>query len=169
MTSSCEQNRKLISCDVTVMVYEIAGMEKQRPQWLKLFLSLGLSTGTVTGVWKTVGIPTGHMSSWCNGALGNPNLYLDQPITKGWCHVSYPTDSLIATKLGLCSSLTMTKLMSGDNKYEIHGVLWTFNYTYRQVSNIRRTKSQHFKDSRTVLQLSLPNPLKPDVKSRMKM
>ena len=41
--------------------------------------------------------------------------------------------------------------------------------SYRQVSNIRRTKSQHFKDSRTVLQLSLPNPLKPDVKSRMKM
>ena len=40
---------------------------------------------------------------------------------------------------------------------------------YRQVSNIRRTKSQHFKDSRTVLRLSLPNPLKPDVKSRMKM
>ena len=30
---------------------------------------------------------------------------------------------------------------------------------YRQVSNIRRTKSQHLKDSRTVLQLSLPNPL----------
>ena len=43
-----------------------------------------------------------------------------------------------------------------------------FNY-YRQVSNIRRTKSQHLKDSRTVLRLSLPNPLKPDVKSRMKM
>ena len=40
---------------------------------------------------------------------------------------------------------------------------------YRQVSNIRRTKSQHSKDSHTVLRLSLPNPLKPDVKSRMKM
>ena len=40
---------------------------------------------------------------------------------------------------------------------------------YRQVSNIRRTKHQHLKDSRTVLRLSLPNPLKPDVKSRMKM
>ena len=42
---------------------------------------------------------------------GNPNLYLDQPITKWWCqsirgHVSYPTDSPIVTKLGLCSSLT---------------------------------------------------------------
>ena len=39
---------------------------------------------------------------------------------------------------------------------------------YRQVSNIRRTKSQHLKDYRTVLWLSLPNPLKPDVKSRTK-
>ena len=40
---------------------------------------------------------------------------------------------------------------------------------YRQVSNIRRTKSQYFKDSRIVLRLSLPYSLKPDVKSRMKM
>ena len=44
---------------------------------------------------------------------------------------------------------------------------WMSNY--RQVSNIRRTKSQHLKDSRTVLWLFLPIPLKPDVKSRMKM
>ena len=40
---------------------------------------------------------------------------------------------------------------------------------YRQVSNIRRTNSQHLKDSRTALRFSLPNPLRPDVKSRMKM
>ena len=40
---------------------------------------------------------------------------------------------------------------------------------YRQVSNISRTKSQHLKDSRTVLRLSLSNPLKSDVKLRMKM
>ena len=40
---------------------------------------------------------------------------------------------------------------------------------YSQVSNISRTKSQHLKDSRSVFWLSLPNPLKPDVKSRMKM
>ena len=40
---------------------------------------------------------------------------------------------------------------------------------YRQVSNISRTKSEHLKDSRTILWLSLPNPLKPDVMSRMKM
>ena len=40
---------------------------------------------------------------------------------------------------------------------------------YRQDSNISRTKSQNSQDSRTVLRLSLPNPLKPDIKSRMKM
>ena len=40
---------------------------------------------------------------------------------------------------------------------------------YRQFYNIRRTKSQLLNDSRTALRLSLQNPLKPDVKSRMKM
>ena len=40
---------------------------------------------------------------------------------------------------------------------------------YRQVSNISCTKPQYLKDSRTILRLSLPNPLKPDIKSRMKM
>ena len=40
---------------------------------------------------------------------------------------------------------------------------------YRKISNIRHTKSQNLNDSRLVLLLSLPNPLKPSVKSRMKM
>ena len=40
---------------------------------------------------------------------------------------------------------------------------------YRKVSNIRRTKYQNLNDSRLVLQLSVPNPLKPSVKSIMKM
>ena len=40
---------------------------------------------------------------------------------------------------------------------------------YRKVSNIRCTKSQYLNDSRLVLQLSLPNPMKSGVKSRMKM
>ena len=35
---------------------------------------------------------------------------------------------------------------------------------YRQVSNISRTQSQNIPVSRLVLQLSLPNPLKPGVK-----
>ena len=44
-----------------------------------------------------------------------------------------------------------------------------FEANYHQVSNIKRTKSLHLKDDRTVLRLSLPNSSKPDVKSRMKM
>ena len=41
--------------------------------------------------------------------------------------------------------------------------------TYRKVSDIRDTKYQNLDDSRLFLQLSMPNPLKPSVKSIMKM
>ena len=43
------------------------------------------------------------------------------------------------------------------------------NSNYRQFSNIRRTQSQNIAVYRLVLLLSLPNPLKPGVKLRMKM
>ena len=45
----------------------------------------------------------------------------------------------------------------------------TSEWVYRQLSNIRRTQNQNITVSRLVLQLSLPNPLKPGVKLRMKM
>ena len=40
---------------------------------------------------------------------------------------------------------------------------------YRKISNIRRTESPNLNVSRLVLQLPLPNPMKPGVKSIMKM
>ena len=40
---------------------------------------------------------------------------------------------------------------------------------YREISNIRRVKSQNLNDPRLVLELSLLNPLRPGVKSRTKM
>ena len=40
---------------------------------------------------------------------------------------------------------------------------------YRKVSNIRRTQNQNLNDYRLNMQLPLPNPLMPGVKSRMKM
>ena len=43
------------------------------------------------------------------------------------------------------------------------------NFTYCQTSKIRCTESQNLNVSRLVLHSTLPNPLKPDVKSRMKM
>ena len=45
----------------------------------------------------------------------------------------------------------------------------TMPLTYRKVSNTRRTKYQNLNDSRLILQLSVPSPLKPSVKSIMKM
>ena len=42
-------------------------------------------------------------------------------------------------------------------------------YIYRKTTSERHNKSQNLNVSHLVLQLSLPNPLKPDVKSRMKM
>ena len=43
------------------------------------------------------------------------------------------------------------------------------NLYYRKTSSISRTKSQNLNVSNLVLQLSLLSPLKPGVKSRMKM
>ena len=43
------------------------------------------------------------------------------------------------------------------------------NKKYSKISNISRTKSQNLNDSPLVLRSSLSNPLKPGVKSRMKM
>ena len=75
-----------------------------------IYLSLGL----YQSVWETVEIPTGHVHPQCNWARGNRNLYSDHAITKGSCHptgghVSYPTDSPIATRLGLYISIQFNK------------------------------------------------------------
>ena len=49
-------------------------------------------------------------------------------------------------------------------------LIWVNVFRYcRQISNTSCTKYQNLNVSCLILQLSLPNPLKPDVKSRMKM
>ena len=65
-------------------------------------------------------------------------------------------------------NVLILSVLSGQTRERSETRAFAINY-YRQVSIIRRTKYQHLKDFRTVLWLSLPNPLKPDVKSRMKM
>ena len=52
--------------------------------------------------------------------------------------------------------------------YLMYGISY-IQHTYCKISNISRTKSPNLNASRLVLQLSLSNPIKPDVKSRMKM
>ena len=48
-------------------------------------------------------------------------------------------------------------------------LLSTLGEKYHKVSKIRRTKSKNLNDSRLVLKLALPFPLKSGVKLRMKM
>ena len=57
-------------------------------------------------------------------------------------------------------------ILHGFVSFKLGSVVWLRDY--RKVSNIRRTKSQNLNDSHLVLKSSLPNPLKPGVKSRMK-
>ena len=55
------------------------------------------------------------------------------------------------------------------NNVGLEAVLPYENTTYCQISNIRGTKSQTLNAYCIALQLSLSNPLKPGIKSRMKM
>ena len=63
---------------------------------------------------------------------------------------------------------TQQSMNSGHNYWGLLEIL-TVIWMYRKVSNIRCTKCQNLNDSRLVLQLFVPNPLKPSVKSIMKM
>ena len=65
--------------------------------------------------------------------------------------------------LVLCNICILGGLLSASNG-------WCLQYfIYCKISNKRQAKSQNLNDSSLVLHLSLPNPLKPGVKLRMKM
>ena len=58
------------------------------------------------------------------------------------------------------------------NNGKICGDIWEDQrslYEYREISNIRRTKTQNLNNCRLVLRLSRPNIVNPGVKARMKM
>ena len=64
-------------------------------------------------------------------------------------------------------SILQKYLLDSLNHIHIWQVSPLTEWEYREISIIRRTKSLKLNDSRLVLQLALPNPLKPGVKSRM--
>ena len=72
-------------------------------------LALELFKGIVVA-WKNYVNSHQSRESAIHCDQGNPNQYLVQPITNGWCqpfwvHVPKPTDSPTVTRLGLCSCL----------------------------------------------------------------
>ena len=88
-----------------------------------------------------------------------------------WSKESYWQIVSIASGNGLASQQRArytTKIhVRGFFDTDLHEVSWHF--AYRGISHIRRTKSQYSNDSHLALKSSLANPLKPGVKSRMKM
>ena len=75
------------------------------------------------------------------------------------------TVSSLKSALSQCLSL----LMASRHWTSMRTVINNYRCVYHETSNIRHTKSQNFNVSHLVWQLFLPNPLKPGVKSRMKM
>ena len=73
----------------------------------------------------------------------------------------------------VCHSESVTEDDKVDNILSniwVHSkLIWDDYEDYRLFSNIRRAQSQNINVYRLVLQLPLPNPLKPRVKLRMKM
>ena len=77
--------------------------------------------------------------------------------------------SMILESVAWSKATLMFLSCNAIDQNDIARFVLSFHEYYSKVSNIIRTKSQHLKDSRTVLRLSLPNLLKPDVKTWMKM
>ena len=74
-------------------------------------------------------------------------------------------DEYPQTGQGDMYTATKISVVHFTNKVELS----LHNNTHRKISCIGRTKSQNLNVSHIVLQLSLPNPLKPGVKSNMKL
>ena len=89
--------------------------------------------------------PTLLMTEGIRGLVTSQSFFVRHPITMRWWLVS----------------ALVTRPVKGWHPCGL--------YEYRQFSNISRIQSQNINVSRLVFQLSLPNPLKPDVKLRMKM
>ena len=90
--------------------------------------------------------------------------HIDSPSNVDSCCI------LWAPRLHLCWRSAILRHQQAKYSVQRRFFSLAFNdFEYREVSNIRRTKCQNLNDSCLVLQLSVPNPLKPSVKSIMKM
>ena len=90
-----------------------------------------------------------------------------------YCQIAFPEtlfNIIFVQSRGHCLSCIYTSWYKPGLSLHKHGNQQNCYYVnYHKISNIRRTESQHLNDSHLVLQLSVPNPLKPGAKPRMKM
>ena len=95
----------------------------------------------------------------------------------GWCIYSSVSYAIIASNNTLMMN-SKCRLPNGGHIYlglyvqkvlVVCATCCSLYVDYRKLSKKRRTKYQNLNDSRLVLQLSFPSPLRSGVKSRMKM
>ena len=110
----------------------------------------------------------GTRGRWVNVTLTNMSNTSGESIIRMLAWQSCP-----APRVRMAAQLSITSVMSGDESmHRLNVTCDSYKLTqkmYCQTSYISGTKSRHLNVSRLVLQLSLPSPLKTDVRSRMKM
>ena len=90
-------------------------------------------------------------------------------VAKTWEYETLKAE-LLQRRLCVCVYLYMKDHSTVEWNLLIRAHYYTkLHLTYHKTSSISRTESQNLNVSHIVLQLSLPNPLKPNVKLRMKM
>ena len=116
--------------------------------------------------------------SWILFNRRTPDSQWSNPTCCLSCTVNnIPADALATLGARASTGMVLTHKASEELKWnEFLPVMlipaWSGNrglFYYRKTSCISRTKSQNLNVSHLVLQLSLPNPLNPTVKLRMKM
>ena len=82
----------------------------------------------------------------------------------------FPEQGPVMRKMFLFDAVSMIFMKEAETVKDVANVHAPPNFShYRKTCSVSRTKSQNLTVSRVVLQLSLPNPLKPGVESSMKM
>ena len=114
-----------------------------------------------------------HCGIWNRCILGFVKLVYSSILTTSLgciCRIMPSVRALRARgRLRVISPLSLTFCKRTSSTPLEHIRCKNNNKKHCQTSGICHTRSQHFNVSRLVLQLSFPHPLKPGVKSRMKM
>ena len=137
---------------------------------------------TAGSLWGGVG---SNGCQWIPHTKGQQCRWCFHAMMSSWCGLiitDFPQDSQQTPKAGLSKwgmwvgllhfvrwKLDLPALVAILKLYALYCITGLcYNGIYRKISNISHTKSQNSNVSHLILQLSLPNSLKPGVKSRMK-
>ena len=147
-------------------------------EWKLLTFESSFFEISQTSYWPYVSVGSGY--DWmpsANKPLHAPVLNINSLVPRRWnlinlklvLFIPWGQDFFLSFRLGFFGAIGSVLGKKGrDMISEVGSICWAYHYT--NTFSISPTKSQNFLNvSYLVLQLSLLNPLKPGVKSRMEM